>query len=99
MKKYNYQQIRELCLQSPRLTTLFNHFGTIAEGVKQFPSKAILADLKFLSQDSGLNFYHDLLQQNIETFTKHFCASVPYALEERCRMGLAISGLTQRHYI
>lgn len=95
MKNYNYQQIRELCLQGPRLTTLLNHFETIAEGAKQFPSNPILGSSDFLSQDAELKSYHDLLQQNIGTFTKHFCASVPYALEERCRMGFAICKLAK----
>ena len=95
MTNYNYQQIRELCLQGPRVTTLFNHFETIAAGFKQFPINAILGSPDFLSQDADLKSYHDLLQQNIGTFTKHFCASVPYALEERCRMGLAIFKFAQ----
>jgi hypothetical protein len=86
-----HSSFKEKYLQAPRLTTQRRHFDDVSNGAKQIPSKAVVANKAFLGQDDELERYHSVYQRNMGVFWKHYCASVPFLVEEQCRIGLAIS--------
>lgn len=90
-----YERYCQQCYQSPRLTRVFQHFGDIGAGKIQVPTKLVEVDKQFLHQDPELLAYHQLFQQNMGHFYKHYCTSVPFILEELYRLGLAISRLAK----
>ncbi len=96
MKNLEYQEYREKCLKGPRMTYLLQDFEQIAQGMSQFPKQPIRADFNFLSQDNALVAYHERFQKNLGCFFHHYCASVPFSLEELCRLGLAICKLAKK---
>ena len=89
MLKSDYQQVRDMWL-SPHIKQLYNHFDEIAKGVNQVPKQPVFGNPDYLSQDSELASYHNLLKQNMGTFAQHTCTSIPFILEKRCRMGLTL---------
>jgi hypothetical protein len=95
MNAEDYQKIRELCLRSPRMTSLLTHFEEIAKGNKQVPSQPVIGNLDFLARDECLASYYEVLMRNMGTFYKHYLASVPFLLEEHCRIGTAIYKLVK----
>jgi hypothetical protein len=77
------------------MTSLLQHFEDIAAGNKQIPKRPVVGNLDFLSQSHDLWLFHDLLQKNMGTFYPHYCASIPFILEELCCLGTAICRLAQ----
>ncbi|MBP0019993.1 MAG: class I SAM-dependent methyltransferase [Cyanobacteria bacterium SBLK] len=67
----------------------------ISSGEKQPPSIVPTGELSYLLEHDGLLGYHDLFQRNLGTFYKHFTASIPFAIEEQCRIGLGICRLAR----
>jgi tRNA (cmo5U34)-methyltransferase len=95
-KNYDYEKIRQKSLQAPRLTTLWQHFEEIAEGNIQKVDVPLMVAPEFLMRDVETAGYFELLKSNISTFGKHFSGSIPLALEEACRMGLAVCRYAQQ---
>ncbi len=98
MKKYNFEHIRKKALKAPRVTSLLEHFESIAAGVLQAPKTAIVASPDFLQKDPEYEKYHQIFQRNIGTFYKHGCASIPFLMEENIRVGTALYALAKEKY-
>ena len=97
MESFDYAQIRASLLKGPRLTSLLPHFENIAAGRAQAPHQDVVAAPDFLSrQSSEYQQYHQIFQRNIGQFYKHLCASIPFFVEEQCRVGLALHQLAQQ---
>ncbi|MEM9540683.1 MAG: class I SAM-dependent methyltransferase [Cyanobacteria bacterium P01_E01_bin.42] len=90
-----YRKIYERTLQRRRESPLFGQLYNISSGEKQPPSLVPTGELDYLSRHNGLLEYHDLFQKNLGTFYKHFTASVPFIIEEQCRIGLGICRLAR----
>jgi hypothetical protein len=82
-------------LQGSRVTSLLKHFENIAEGISQAPIQKIYATSEFLNTSSEYREYHDVFQRNIGTFYQHLCASIPFFVEEQCRIGVALQRLVE----
>jgi hypothetical protein len=89
--KYDYERMHQRWQNSPRLTSLYSHFESIAKGEIQVPSKAVTVDKDWLKQNPKVEKFSHLMEKNLGTFYQHFCASIPYILEEQCRLGQAIT--------
>lgn len=77
------------------MVSLAGAFAAFADGRAHQPRTEVLADSHFLDQSPDLRTFHDSLQANMGPFFRHFCASVPFVLEELCRVGLVLSRLTR----
>ncbi|NEO88353.1 MAG: hypothetical protein F6J87_29485 [Spirulina sp. SIO3F2] len=95
MQSFDYERIRADFLKGPRLNSLLPHFENIAAGRSQAPHKEVLAAPVFLEQRSEYKEYHNIFQRNIGQFYKHLCASIPFFVEEQCRLGIALYKLAQ----
>lgn len=77
--------------RSPRLTTLFDQFSRLADGSMGAPRVSPLGiDGTLVRNDALTLHFHKHYSRLAGTFTAHFAASVPYAVEEECRVGTAI---------
>ena len=95
MEVFDYDEIRATLLKGPRVTSLLKHFENIAAGNSQAPTQHIYASSDFLSKSNEYREYHTVYQRNIGTFFQHLCASIPFYLEEQCRIGVAIHRLAK----
>ncbi|NEO72683.1 hypothetical protein [Moorena sp. SIO3H5] len=96
MEKERYRKIRERTLQLyNKNPLLFKHFHDISGGMKQVPSAIPTGNVNYLSNHDYLLDYHDLFQRNMGIFDKHFVASIPFLVEENCRIGVGIYRLAQ----
>jgi hypothetical protein len=95
MEMFDYDEIRATLLQGPRVTSLLKHFENIAAGISQAPIQRIYAAPEFLSKSSEYREYHSIFQRNIGTFYQHLCASIPFFIEEQCRIGVALQQLAK----
>ncbi|NET15168.1 MAG: class I SAM-dependent methyltransferase [Okeania sp. SIO1H6] len=95
MKVFDYDKIRATLLKGPRVTSLLKHFENIAAGISQAPTQSIYATSDFLSKSNEYREYHTVFQRNIGTFYKHLCASIPFFIEEQCRIGVALQRLAK----
>ncbi|MBT9316469.1 hypothetical protein [Leptothoe spongobia] len=93
MEIFDYAQIRAVALKGPRVTSLLQHFENIAAGIAQSPRQGVHAATDFLNQSSEYQEYHRIFQRNIGTFYQHLCASIPFFIEEQCRIGVALQRL------
>lgn len=96
MELFDYDQIRAIALKGPRVTSLKQHFENIAVGISQAPCQPIQATDDFLNQSPHYRDYHRLFQHNIGTFYQHLCASIPFFIEEQCRLGVALYQFAQQ---
>ncbi|CAG8865612.1 hypothetical protein PS627_01531 [Pseudomonas fluorescens] len=78
-------------VQDTAMFQLAEQFDQLAKGTRQVPKAPVDSHLKHLIQDKSIIEYHDLLIRESGPLFKHFLASVPYILEELCRIGVAIS--------
>jgi len=95
MNEFDYEKIRATALKGPRVTSLLKIFEDIAGGLIQAPMKRVYAAPEFLHFCSANEKYHDVFQRNMGTFYQHVVASIPFILEEFCRVGLALHKLAQ----
>lgn len=77
--------------QNTAMFRLAEQFDQLAKGSRQVPKAPVDSHLKHLIQDKSIIEYHDILIRESGPLFKHFLASVPYILEELCRVGVAIS--------
>jgi hypothetical protein len=95
MDDIDFVRIRDDALNGPRVTTLMPHFEKIASGLSQAPRKDVVAEPSFLSKSSDYQHYHDIFQRNLGAFYKHLCASIPFFIEQQCRVGVAMQKFAQ----
>ncbi len=98
MKKYDFETIQKNALKAPRVTSLLSHFENIAAGISQPPKVPIVASPDFLKRDDAYQRYHHVFQNNIGTFYKHGCASIPFLAEENIRVGVALYSLAKEKF-
>ncbi len=92
---FDYAQIRAAALKGPRVNSLLQHFENIAAGISQAPKLSMQAAADFLSLSNEYQAYHSVFQRNIGTFYQHLCASIPFFIEEQCRLGVALQKLAE----
>ncbi len=81
---------------APRLTSLAEFFERTASGLGGAPDRAVpTVDLSLLDFDLDCAVFSDTHRSLWGPFDKHYFASIPYRLEEECRIGssLLISAL------
>ncbi|KAJ5690708.1 hypothetical protein N7462_005100 [Penicillium macrosclerotiorum] len=94
MTKVNTSFIEE-CESAPRLTNLANFFSSTAAGRSNRPVKKIQADKRLLLADEQMDRVVDLFAQRGGPFDQHYFGSIPYRLEDDCRLTYAILQYTQ----
>jgi hypothetical protein len=72
-----------------RLRNMEN-FARIAQGLDGAPLKQVELDRQLLGYDQRCLEYSVVRNRYAGIFNAHFVASLPYALEEQCRMGAAL---------
>ncbi len=96
MEIMSYEKHRELCLQSPRLTSVKQYFDDVGRLRIQVPNQPVIVRQEFLDQnDPEMTRYWTLFRQNLGTFYPHYLASVPFIAEELVRLGLTICRFAQ----
>ncbi|ANM08354.1 hypothetical protein AMC78_PD00850 (plasmid) [Rhizobium phaseoli] len=78
------------CERAPRLNELAGFFGATAAGRSGNPIKQPHVDRRLLGDDSLLDRFILLHERRRGPFDQHYHASIPYRLEEECRLGHAI---------
>lgn len=80
----------EECERAPRLNELSGFFAATAAGRSGNPIKQPQVDRRLLGDDKLLDRFIRLHEQRRGPFDQHYHASIPYRLEEECRLGHAI---------
>jgi len=75
---------------APRLTGMYEEFGRLAAGTSGRPIKTVTLDASLLRSDAPSLEYAKIRQRHACTFNQHFVASLPYVLEEQCRLGAGL---------
>ncbi|CAI7643792.1 unnamed protein product [Penicillium bialowiezense] len=86
----------EECESAPRLTNLANFFSSTAAGRTNVPIKKIQADRRLLVADEPMGQIIDLFAQKGGPFDQHYYGSIPYRLEDDCRLGYAMLQYTEK---
>lgn len=82
--------------KSPRLNEMFASFSRISNGQEGSPHTPVEIDPGLLGYDRRALSYAAVRQRYASPFNAHFVASLPYALEEQCRLGSALLDYGQR---
>lgn len=85
------ERLRHRWQKGPRLNNLRPHFEAIAKGEKQVPLKAVKVDENWLAEHPDIRPFSLMLEHNLETFYQHYCASIPFTIEDHCRTGYALA--------
>lgn len=93
-----WENFRDTHRKAPRLTSLLPHFEKIALGEIQRPRLPVTAAVEFRDQSHELAAYCHAYERNMGPFWQHFCASIPYVLEEQCRVGSALVAFSKGNY-
>ncbi|MGZ9719098.1 class I SAM-dependent methyltransferase [Rhizobium miluonense] len=80
----------EECERGPRLNELSGFFAATAAGRSGNPITQPQVDRRLLGNDKALDRFISLHEQRRGPFDQHYHASIPYRLEEECRLGHAI---------
>lgn len=75
---------------SPRLNSMFANFSRLADGTDGRPHTCPELDQDLIGHDRATLRYSAIRQEYSSPFNRHFIASVPYALEEQCRLGTGL---------
>lgn len=86
----DFSSFFEECERAPRLNELAGFFAATAAGRSGSPIKQPQIDRRLLGDDNLLNGFISLHEQRRGPFDQHYLASIPYRLEEECRLGTAI---------
>ncbi len=81
--------IRE-CDFAPRLNQLEGFFSKTAAGENGVPVKKPIADRRLLPDDDLLHRFVSLHERRQGYFDQHYHSSIPYRLEEECRMAYTL---------
>ncbi|MDR7054052.1 class I SAM-dependent methyltransferase [Pseudomonas koreensis] len=82
-------------LQQSAMLKLADHFHSLATGASQVPLQSLHSHLKTQLDNPQILDYHDRLIAGAGPLFSHFLASVPYILEELCRVGVALTKLAK----
>jgi hypothetical protein len=80
----------EECNKAPRLNPLAGFFSATAGGKSGVPLRRPLVDRRLLPADRLLIHLVELHANRQGHFDRHYHASIPYRLEEECRMAFAL---------
>ncbi|AYD04886.1 class I SAM-dependent methyltransferase [Neorhizobium sp. NCHU2750] len=83
------------CDNGPRLNELTGFFSDTAAGKSGFPSRKPAVDMRLLPNDDLLHRLIQLHSRRQGFFDQHYHASIPYRLEEECRMAHALLRYSQ----
>lgn len=86
----DFSSFFEECERAPRLNELAGFFAATAAGRSGSPIKQPQIDQRLLGDDNLLNGFISVHEQRRGPFDLHYLASIPYRLEEECRLGTAI---------
>jgi hypothetical protein len=89
VQEQDFNKIRETLLSGPRLNSLLPYFEKIAAKIDQIPSKKVEPLAGFLQSKINQDYYK-IFQKNRGTFFEHAFASIPFVLEEHCRVNIAL---------
>lgn len=81
---------KENCRKSPRYTSLFNKFSKLASGNDGVPIKSPQPNKDFINRNPKIKEFYSIHKHIGGIFDSHFFASIPYILEEECRLGSAL---------
>jgi len=85
--------------KAPRLTSLAEFFERTASGQGGAPDRALpAADLGLLDFDLDCAIFSDTQRSFWGPFDRHYFSSIPYRLEEECRLGSALLALGLRRW-
>ena len=79
---------------SPRVNELSSKFLSIAIGDSGVPSSTPLEEkhaTRFFENDKPTLEFYERCKKNFGKFGRHFISSIPYALQEWCRLGTALN--------
>lgn len=80
----------EECEGAPRLNELSSFFAATAAGRTGRPIREPQVDRRLLKGDDLLDNFVNLHERRRGPFDQHYHSSIPYRLEEECRLGRAI---------
>ncbi|MBD8689482.1 MULTISPECIES: class I SAM-dependent methyltransferase [unclassified Rhizobium] len=84
---------------APRLTLLAAFFERTASGLGGAPDRAVpTVDLGLLDFDFECSVFSDTHRSLWGPFDKHYFASIPYRLEEECRIGASLLAFGLRNW-
>lgn len=83
------------CERGPRINQLNSFFGATAAGRSGMPLHRPAVDARLLPNDGLLRNLVDLHASRQGFFDRHYHGSIPYRLEEECRMAYAILRFTR----
>lgn len=87
----DYKKFIEKCKKAPRFNEMKDFFAKTAAGIEGKPLKQdIIANKDFFYFDKELIDFSKEHKNLQGKFDKHYFASIPYMLEEECRMGASI---------
>lgn len=94
----DFRKTKKDILRGPRLTILSKHFEDIAQGKTHKMIDTVKPLSIFLESDPEIKKYYSFYKRNLGTFNHHGVASIPYALDECLRTGLAINRYARWKY-
>lgn len=86
----DFSSFFEECESAPRLNELASFFAATAAGQSGTPLKQPQVDRRLLKDEVFFDRFIRLHEQRRGPFDQHYLASIPYRLEEECRLGCAI---------
>jgi hypothetical protein len=84
------QKFIEECENAPRLNELSDFFRETAAGNAGLPTKQRVADTRLLPNDGLMHRFVALHARRQGYFDQHYHSSIPYRLEEECRMAYTL---------
>ncbi|AYH04344.1 hypothetical protein H4F66_13865 [Pectobacterium parmentieri] len=86
----NMDKFIEACRKAPRVNEMADFFSLTAAGKENVPIKGIYPDARLFDNDKKVADFSKVLNKNIGPFVRHYFSSIPYSLEEECRLGSTI---------
>ncbi len=90
----NFEDIRNQLLKGPRVNVLMDHFEDIASAKNQIPTQKVEPLETFLESAENQKYYR-IFKRNMGAFFHHAVASIPFVLEEHCRVNIAVSSFAK----
>lgn len=84
------------CDNAPRINELAGFFAATAAGKNGVPLRKPVADNRLLKQDDLLRDLVSLHAARQGFFDRHYHGSIPYRLEEECRMSAGAASWAKR---
>jgi hypothetical protein len=92
MQEYDFEEfVRKSRANAPRLGVFSEFFREITQGKgRGMPVREVLADRAMFRGDRDVNAFCDEYERTMGHFNHHFVASIPYIMENECRVGVAL---------